>query len=183
MSANPRMLAAKQKTYPRSLFSDSYCAQAGPTEGASRGVDKRDRRAVAAPGCNTHTQRAAAEAAWSRRHRWRHGLFGGSAVTPCRTGRRCSSPKRWIETSATGGHAEESLKHRARDAGEKADLRFYPTGRRSRPRLPFCSGFARGLGPWVRWTPGVPRPLGLFRERIGRNHSGAKRTARTRSHV
>jgi len=27
--------------------------------------------------------------------------------------------------SATGGHAEESLKHRARDAGEKADLRFY----------------------------------------------------------
>src|SRR5436189_5525066 len=49
------------------------------------------------------------------------GLFGGSAVTPCQTTRRCPGPKRWLETSATGGLAEQSLKHRARDAGEKAD--------------------------------------------------------------
>ena len=36
------------------------------------------------------------------------------------------------------------------------------------PALPagngICSDFARGLSPWVRWTPGVPRPLGLFEE-------------------
>ena len=49
--------------YPRSLFPDSYCAQAGSSEGASRGVVKRDRLAVAAHGCNTHTQRAAVQAA------------------------------------------------------------------------------------------------------------------------
>ena len=48
---------SKIKTYPRALFPDSYCAQAGPSEGASRGVVKRDRLAVAAHGCNTHTQR------------------------------------------------------------------------------------------------------------------------------
>jgi hypothetical protein len=60
------------RTYPRALFPDSYYAQAGPSEGASRGVVKRDRRAVAVHGCNTHTQRAAAEAASSRRHGWRH---------------------------------------------------------------------------------------------------------------
>ena len=31
-----------------------------------------------------------------------------------------------------------------------------------------CSGPARDLSPWVRWTPGVPRPLGLFERRTGR---------------
>src|SRR5215213_3259805 len=61
---------AKQISYPRALFPDSYCAQAGPSEGASRGVVKRDRLAVAAHGCNTHTQRAAVQAARSRRDRF-----------------------------------------------------------------------------------------------------------------
>ena len=60
----------KIKTYPRALFPDSYCAQAGPSEGASRGVVKRDRLAVAAHGCNRHTQRAAVQAARSRRDRF-----------------------------------------------------------------------------------------------------------------
>ena len=61
---------AKQISYPRALFPDSYCAQAGPSEGASRGVVKRDRLAVAAHGCNTHTQRTAVQAARSRRDRF-----------------------------------------------------------------------------------------------------------------
>jgi len=30
------------------------------------------------------------------------GLFGGSAVTPCQTARRCPGPKRWIESQPPG---------------------------------------------------------------------------------
>ena len=93
------------------------------------------------------------------------GFFGGSAVTPCRTARRCSSPQRWTETSATGGHAEESLKHRARDAGEKADLRHDHNIEMPLPAgIGICSGVATCRSPWVRRTPGVPRALGLFSE-------------------
>ena len=101
-------------------------AQAGPSEGASRGVVKRDRLAVAAHGCNTHTQRAAAEAAWSRRHGWRHRVLWWQRRNSVPNGQALQQPKAvGRKHSATGGHAEESLKHRARDAGEKADLRFY----------------------------------------------------------
>src|ERR1044071_1119591 len=85
------------------------------------------------------------------------GFFGGSAVTPCRTARRCSSPQRWTETSATGGHAEESLKHRARDAGEKADLRVFP----ELPRV--C---------WTSRRPARPR---TFSRAHRPNNSDAKR--------
>ena len=67
------------------------------------------------------------------------------------------------------GACRASPKHRARGAGEKADLRHcHNTGRRSRPRPPFRSGFARALSLWVRRIPGVPRVLGPFPERIGR---------------
>ena len=90
------------------------------------------------------------------------GLFGGSAVTPCQTARRCPGPKRWLETSATGGLAEQSLKHRARDAGEKADLLVF-------------SGISRGsVGP-----RGVPRALEPFSSAHRPNDSDAKRIART----
>ncbi len=48
------------------------------------------------------------------------------------------------------------------------------TGRRPRPRPPFCSGLARGLGPWVRWTPASPRALGLSSRAYRPNDSDAK---------
>jgi hypothetical protein len=103
------------------------------------------------------------------------GFFGGSAVTPCQTARRCSSPKRWVETSATEGPAKERLKHCARDAGEKADLRFDIISRRRFPAgIGVCPGVATCRGPWVRWTPGVPRPLGLLPKALRPNDSGAK---------
>ncbi len=55
------------RTYPRTPLA-AWQVQTGPSEGASRGVVKRDRRAVAAHGCNTHTQRAEVQAAVSRCH-------------------------------------------------------------------------------------------------------------------
>jgi len=139
--------------YPRALFPDSYCAQTGPSEGASRGVVKR--------GGERWPRTGATRAPNARRlklhRRGVTGLFGGSAVTPCQTTRHCPGPKRWLETSATGGLAEQSLKHRARDAGEKADLRAF-------------SGISRGsVGP-----RGVPRALELFSSAHRPNDSGCK---------
>ena len=80
-------------TYPHPLQAHLGSSQAGPTEGASRGVVKRDRRAVAAPGCQTHTQRAAAEAAWSRRHRWRHRVLWWQRRNPVPNGQALQQPK------------------------------------------------------------------------------------------
>ena len=148
--------------YPRALFPDSYCAQTGPSEGASRGVVKR--------GGELWPRTGATRAPNARRLKLHcpgatdgvTGLFGGSAVTPCQTTRHCPGPKRWLETSATGGLAEQSLKHRARDAGEKADLRAF-------------SGISRGsVGP-----RGVPRALELFSSAHRPNDPDAKRIART----
>ena len=51
---------------------------------------------------------------------------------------------------------------------------FKTTGRRPRPGSPFRFGVARCRSPWVRSTPGVPRALGLIRERNRPNDSGAE---------
>ena len=77
-----------------------------------------------------------------------------------------------LKTQPTGGLAEQAL-NTARGTSEKDGLAVLKTtGRRPRPRPPFCFGVARHRSPWVRRTPGVPRALGLVRERIGRNSSG-----------
>ena len=53
------------------------------------GVIKRDRLAVAAHGCNTHTQRAEVQAARSRRDEFASQESpGGGAVTPYPAARR-----------------------------------------------------------------------------------------------
>jgi len=80
------------------------------------------------------------------------GLFGGSAVTPCRTARRCSSPQRWIEISATGGHAEESLK----------------TPRAGRWREGGLAGFFPELSAGPLDLAASRAPSDFFRARIGR---------------
>src|SRR6185503_3445349 len=63
------------------------------------------------------------------------------------------------------GRCGANLKHCARDAGEKADLRFYQHTETPAPAGDgVCFDVARCRSPWVRRTPGVPRPLGLFEE-------------------
>ena len=98
----------------------------------------------------------------SRRHSWRHRALWRQRRNSVPNGQALPGPKRWIENSATGGHAEESLKHRARDAGEKADLRVF-------------SGISAGLLDLAASRA----PSDFFRRRIGPNNSGAKRAART----
>ena len=76
-----------KSTYPRSKIRPHNAAQAGPSEGASRGVVKRDRLAVA----DGMTIRGAKRTPRHRRPKpqgpvatgWRHRALGGSAVTPC----------------------------------------------------------------------------------------------------
>ncbi len=90
------------------------------------------------------------------------GLLGGSAVTPRQAARQCRGPKRWVETSATGGRAEESLKHRARDAGEKADLRHYQYRTAASAEIavpPRCGDMPRPVGPSDPRRPARPRTL------------------------
>ena len=62
-----------------------------------------------------------------------------------------------LKRTTTGGCAEKGFKHRARDAGEMADLRHYQTGRRfiekHRPASASREAEARGSSH----DPGVPR--------------------------
>jgi hypothetical protein len=135
--------AAEKKTYPRSLFPDSYSRQAGPTEGASRASTSGTGERWASHGCNTHTQR---EAGPSRTvpgaTSWRHESLGDDAVTPRQAARHRRGSQRWLANSDHRGTCGASLKHRARDAGEKADLLFYQISR-CRPR----PGAASAQGP------------------------------------
>ena len=181
----------KIKTYPRALFPDSYCAQAGPSEGASRGVVKRDRLAVAAHGCNTHTQRAAVQAARSRRDRFATpGLLtsapqllvrGQAPSRPIAVGRprQTATAEGDLKTPPTGGRAEQASNTARGTLERRRTCGSTKTGRRPRPRSPFRFGAATHRGPWVRRTPGVPRALGLFSRAHRPNDSDAKRIART----
>jgi hypothetical protein len=149
-------------TYPRTPWPASYCAQAGPSEGASRGVVKRDRRAVAAHGCNTHTQSAAAGVAWSRRHRWRHRALWWQRRNSVPNGQALQQPKAVDRKLSHRGPCGGKPQNTARGTLERRrTCGFTNTGRRSRPRSSFRLGTVRCRGPWVRWTPGVPRSLGL----------------------
>ena len=98
-----------------------------------------DRLAVAAHGCQTHTQRAAAQAAWSRRADcasrgpWRRLPYrrsNGQAVVVAQ--------QRWVAKWSTGGHAEQAS-NAARGTPEKrrtcgTDIRtaFVPRGAKVR---------------------------------------------------
>jgi hypothetical protein len=129
------------------------------TRGASRGVLECGSGAVVSEGCNTHTRAETAEAARSRCARWRvTGTHGGGVVRRLPSARRrrwspsggeASAPEREGSLKSNGHRGSRSirLKHRARDAGEMADLRSY------RLRL----SAARRSGPRVRQDPGVPR--------------------------
>jgi hypothetical protein len=143
--------------------------------GRFAGVVKRDRRAVAAHGCNTHTQRAEVQAARSRCHELgATSLFGDAAVTPRQAARCRRGSQRWLENSDHRGTCGVNLKHRARDAGEKADLRFrhYPDGDLGRDRR--SASVSRDIE--ARGSAGPPAscaPSDLFRRRIGRHDPGA----------
>ena len=139
---------------------------------------------MAAHRCNTHTQRRRPKPRGPGATGSRQRALGGSAVTPYQRSGAAEAQERWIGPKVAQGakgpendvHRESrgaSLKHRARDAGEKADLRFLQYGRRPWPGSPFRFGVARCRSPWVRSTPGVPRALGLIRRRNRPNDSGA----------
>jgi hypothetical protein len=114
----------------------------------------RDGRAVAARGCNTHAQRAAAQGARPRRPA-RHGLLGGSPVTPCQ------------RTGADRGHKRRIVGPPQGSRSRPANTaRGAPKVRRTCGLFPDCLGAARGRGPRVRMDPGVPRAL-AFRARTG----------------
>jgi hypothetical protein len=120
----------------------------------------------------TRTPNAAAQAAWSCcAGRAARGRDGNACAASHRAGER-QSPQRWrdprskrfgargSERSVHRGPCGASLKHRARNAGDTADLRLI-FGRRSfrNERCRHCSDAARRRGPWVRRGPGVPRAL------------------------
>ncbi len=71
-----------------------------------------------------HTQRAEVQAArFLAPQVGVTSLFGGDAVTPRQAARCRRGSQRWLENSDHRGTCGANLKHRARDAGEKADLR------------------------------------------------------------
>jgi hypothetical protein len=118
---------------------------------------------VAAHGCNTHTQRAAAEAASSRRHGWRHRTLW----------RQCRN-------SVPNGQALPGSKAVDRNLSHRGSCRGKPqtpcAGRwREGGLAGFFRNFRGSVGP-----RGVPRALGLvFRKAHRPNDSDANRIART----
>ena len=144
------------------------------TRGASRGVLECGSGAVVSEGCNTHTRVATAEAERSRRaSRASPGALGGMSYRRCQPPRHAEAPEaverlprrrgRKPERYVHRGSCGAGFKHRARDAGEMADLRSYRT--RLHRKASSRSGLARGLSPWVRQDPGVPRRPSLFERR------------------
>ena len=137
--------------------------------GRFAGVVKRDRRAVG----HARVQHAHPTRGRSKPH------------GPGATGWRHESLWWRRRNSAPSGQVSSRLTAVVRKLRPPGDVRSKPqtsragrwregglavstiSGRRPRPRSPFCSGPARDLSPWVRWTPGVPRPLGLYRGGIG----------------
>ncbi len=144
------------------------------TRGASRGVLECGSGAVVSEGCNTHTRAETAEAARSRRaSRASPGALGGMSYRRCQPPRHAEAPEaverlprrrgRKPERYVHRGSCGAGFKHRARDAGEMADLRSY------RLRL----SAARRSGPRVRQDPGVPRRPRFSAAQLSQN-SGAK---------
>ena len=137
--------------------------------GRFAGVVKRDRRAVAEHGCNTHTQREAGPSRTVPAPRVGvTSLFGGDAVTPRQAARCRRGSQRWLANSDHRGTCGANLKHCARDAGEKADLRF-PSIRTAVSAeiavLLRCGDMPKPVGPLDPRRPAPPR---TFRERFGR---------------
>jgi hypothetical protein len=159
----------KQISYPRALFPDSYCAQAGPSEGASRGVVKRDRLAVAAHGCNTHTQRAAAEAAWSRRHGWRHRVLWWQCRNSVPNGQALQQPtavdRNLSHRGPCGGKPQTPRAGRWREGGLAVSTLRTPVSAEIAVPLR-CGDASRPVGPSDPRRPARPRTF--FRQRIGR---------------
>jgi hypothetical protein len=92
------------------------------------------------------------------------GPLEAIAVTPCQRpgGRR--GPKRWIGKSVHRGQCRASLKHRARDVGEKTDLRSHQSD--GGP-----AGFA--VLPRPRERPGPVGPFGPPASRAALTCGGA----------
>ncbi len=93
------------------------------------------------------------------------GLLGGSAVTPHQAARHCQGPKRWVENTQPPGVMRTKASNTARGTLERRR-----TCGSQIIRAAVLAGIAVRFGvatcrsPGVRWTPGVPRALGLLSE-------------------
>ena len=96
--------------------------------------------------------------------------FSPQAVGRCWTPRNGKRGRR-LKSLPTGGHAEQAYKHRARDAGETADLRFITTRQASVPR----GAEARGSN----MTPAFRAPsfFGASRNKQGTTGDPAPKTS------
>jgi hypothetical protein len=142
------------------------------TRGASRGVLECGSGAVVAKGCNTHTRVATAEAERSRRaYRAPLGALGGMSYRRCQPPRHAEAPAAVVRPPSREqgslkrrdhrGSRRIRLKHRARDAGEIADLRnTNPSGALSRSIAPLQ--FRERLKPAGPTRPRRPAPPSLF---------------------
>ena len=141
---------------------------------------------MAGHGCNTHTQRrrpkprspgptARVTGIWRSlcaRRQTERTPVNPKAVVKLPERKKARKPEMF--KPSTGGFAEQAYKHRARDAGEKADLRFLQYGRRPGRdrRSASVSRDAEARGS-VR-PPASRAPSDLFRERNRPNDSGAE---------
>ncbi len=116
---------------------------------------------MASHGCNTHTQREAGPSRTVRARQVRvSSLFGDDAVTPRQAARCRRGSQRWLANSDHRGTCGANLKHRARDFGEKADLRFrhYPDGGLGRDRRSArYREISKPVGPLDPRRPAPPR--------------------------
>jgi hypothetical protein len=128
---------------------------------------------VVAKGCNTHARVATAEAARSRRACCAPpGALGGMSYRRCQPPRHVEAPEaverlprrrgRRPERSVHRGSCRAGFKHRARDAGERADLRSTKSdGASSKSIVPLqLRERLRPVGPS---GPRRPAPPSLFR--------------------
>ena len=107
------------RTFPRLIMRPGRS-----NRGRFASVMKRDWRAVAAHGCqDAHPTRGGPSRTVPAPRVGVTSLFGGDAVTPRQAARCRRGSQRWLANSDHRGTCGANLKHRARDAGEKADLR------------------------------------------------------------
>ena len=172
------------RTYPRSLRWPYVGGRPVQPEGASwassSGAGSRWPRTGA-----TRTPNARRlELHRSRRHSWRHRTPWRQCRNSAPSGQALSGSKAvGRKHSATGGHAEESFKHRARDAGEKADLRIsnHLSGGPGRDcRSLRCGDMPKPGSPLDPRRPARPRTVS---ESASAAKLGRIRAARTRTAV